>query len=61
MFSHGLPGGDGGIAEQAHASPIEVPSICGLESGQIDDKPSTKADHSVVMGTIGTEEARVEG
>lgn len=61
MLSHGFAGGDWGISEQTQASPIEVPSSCVLESGQIDDSPSIKTDHNVVMGMIGTEEAKVEG
>lgn len=61
MLSHGFAGGDGGMSEHIQASPIEVPSICVLDEGQIGDSPSIKADHRVVIGTIGTEEANVEG
>ena len=61
MFSHCFAGGDGGMSEHTQASPIEVPSIWILDEGQIGDSPSINADHRVVMGTIGTEEAKVDG
>jgi hypothetical protein len=59
MFSQG--GGDDGIAEQGHASPIDTPSIRVRVAGQIVDKPSIRTDQSVGSGIIGTEEAWVEG
>lgn len=61
MDSHGCAGGDCGMSEQGQASPMERPSICVREGGQIEDRPSIRTVQSVVMGTIGTEDARVEG
>lgn len=61
MFSHGCAGGDAGMAEQGHASPIDIPSTCVREGGHMGDSPSISTDHSVGMGIIGTEEARVDG
>lgn len=61
MFSQGCPGGDWGRSEHGHASPIEALSIWVLEAGQIEDSPSIRTDHKVVIGTIGTEEASVDG
>lgn len=61
MFSHGWPGGDDGKSEHGQASPIAAPSILVLDAGQMDDKPSMRTDHKVVMGTMGTDDASVDG
>lgn len=61
MVSHGWPGGDDGKAAHCQASPIGAPSILVLDAGQMDDKPSMRTDHKVVMGTMGTDDANVEG
>lgn len=61
MLSHSCAEGDLGKSEQTQASPSDVPSICVLEGGQIEDNPSDRTDHSVVIGTMGTDEASVAG
>lgn len=61
MFSQGDAGGECGMALHGQASPTDTPSICVLEDGQIDDRPSISTDQSVGKGTIGTDDARVDG
>jgi hypothetical protein len=61
MLSHAGAGGDIGSIEHCQASPMATPSICVREGGQIEEKPSISTVHSVVIGTIGTEEASVDG
>ena len=61
MVSHGWPGGDEGIEEHGHASPIATPSICVREFGQILARPLIKTAHRVGIVIIGTEEAWVDG
>lgn len=61
MDSHGCAGGERGRSEHGHASPMLSPSIFVREGGQIEAKPSIKIDHSVVIGTMGTDEANVDG
>jgi hypothetical protein len=61
MLSQGCAGGDWGMLEQTQASPIETPSTWVLEGGQIDANPSMRTVHNVVMGTMGTDEASVDG
>lgn len=61
MLSHSGAGGDLGRFEHFHASPMGIPSTCVLEGGQIGENPSISTDHKVVIGTIGTDEASVDG
>lgn len=61
MLSQGCAGGDCGRSEHGQASPTDTPSICVREAGQIDARPSISTDQSMGRGTIGTDEASVEG
>lgn len=61
MLSHAGAGGDCGRLEDGQASPMATPSICVRDGGQMEANPSMRTDHSVVIGTIGTEEASVDG
>lgn len=61
MLSHVCAGGDFGRSEHSQASPIDTPSIWLRDAGQMEDSPSMRTVHRVVIGTIGTEEARVDG
>ena len=61
MLSHCCAGGDLGRSVHFQASPIGTPSIWVRERGQIGENPSISTDHSVVIGTIGTDEASVDG
>jgi hypothetical protein len=61
MFSHGCAGGDLGMLEQGHASPIGTPSKCVLDEGQIGSKPSISTSHKVGRRTMGTDAALVVG
>lgn len=47
--------------ERGQASPSETPESCVLEGGQMGARPSMRMCHSVGRGTIGTEEACVDG
>ena len=57
MVSQSWPGGDDGIEEQGHASPIATPSICVREVGQILARPLIRTAQRVGIVIIGTEEA----
>lgn len=61
MDSQGCAGGEGGIALQGHASPIDTPSICVREGGQIGERPSMRTFQRVGIKIIGTDETWVEG
>jgi hypothetical protein len=61
MPSQGLAGGCCGKLEHLHASPIETPSICVRDGGQIAASPSISTDHNVGIDTIGTDDASVVG
>lgn len=61
MLSHAGAGGDCGRSEDCQASPMATPSICVRDGGQMEEKPSIRTDQSVVIGTIGTDEASVDG
>ena len=61
IVSQGWAGGDCGIDRQGQASPIEVFAITVRVEGQIGARPFTKTSQRVGRGTIGTEEARVDG
>lgn len=61
MLSQALAGGDGGREEHGQASPIETPSTCVREGGQIAERPSIRTDQRVGIDTMGTEDARVDG
>lgn len=40
---------------------MDTPSICVRDRGQMGEKPSMSTVHKVVIGTMGTEEASVDG
>lgn len=61
MFSHGCAGGEGGKVEHGQASPIERPSTWVRDGGQMGVSPSIRTVHKVVIGTMGTDEANVDG
>lgn len=61
IVSHGCAGGAVGSVVQGHASPRGKPLIWVLEMDHIDAKPSVSTDHSVVIGTTGTEFIWVAG
>ena len=57
MFSQGWAGGDWGIEEHGQASPIDTPSICVREAGQIVERPLMSTAQRVGIVMIGTEDA----
>lgn len=61
MFSHGCAGGEAGIDEQGHASPMDAPSIRVRVLGQILASPLLRTVQRVGMVTIGTDDAWVDG
>ena len=61
MFSHACAGGDAGIDEHGQASPMDTPSTCVREFGQILASPLIRTVHSVGMVMMGTDEAWVDG
>lgn len=61
MLSQGCAGGELGMVEQTQASPIDTPSTWVLEGGQIEANPSMSTVHNVVIGTMGTDDASVDG
>lgn len=61
MDSHNSAGGDWGREEHGQASPMETPSTCVRDEGQMLPNPSMRTLHNVGMVTIGTDDARVVG
>lgn len=49
------------MTERGHASPIDTPSICVRDDGQIGARDSIKKFQNVGKRTIGTEDACVLG
>ena len=54
-------GGELGMELHGQASPSEVLAMVVRVEGQMGERPSTRRSQRVGKGTIGTEEARVEG
>lgn len=61
MVSQELAGGEEGKEEHRQASPMDIPSICVLDGGQMGDSPSIRTDQRVGMEIMGTDEASVDG
>ena len=49
------------MESQGQASPRGVPDMLVRVDGQMGERPLTRTPHSVGKGTIGTDEARVDG
>ena len=61
MLSHGWLWGVCGIVLHGHASPRETPPIETRVDGQMGLNPSIRTSHNVGNGTIGIDEANVDG